>query len=112
MELNDSNDDIKKMILKQLKPSIITFGDELNLSVILGESCTEDCSINDKSTNTINNLSDSLKKPKSICTICNKVFPSRRYLNRHFSKHTDQFKCSRCNKVSTIRRIYFKKRKK
>lgn len=36
---------------------------------------------------------------KFSCSICWKSFPDRRYLNRHFSKHTNRFTCPHCQKV-------------
>lgn len=34
-----------------------------------------------------------------ICPVCDKIFPDRRYLNRHLNLHTSRYSCPHCQKV-------------
>jgi hypothetical protein len=43
---------------------------------------------------------------KFSCSICWKSFPDRRYLNRHFSKHTNRFTCPHCQRVRRVSLAY------
>lgn len=38
-----------------------------------------------------------------ICPVCDKIFPDRRYLNRHLSLHTSRYSCPHCEKVRKCR---------
>lgn len=100
--MDDECDSIKQLVLTDLKPSVITLGDELNLSVLLKDDNSDDevaeedpvpaCEIEEQ---------EMITKPNELaCSVCGKEFPSKKFLNRHFSRHTNRFQCQICGKVS------------
>lgn len=100
-EMNNECDSIKQLVLEDLKPSVITLGDELNLSVILQNDVKDEVE-NKDITKVCEETTKKINPPQLnelACSVCHKEFPSKRYLNRHFSRHTSRFKCSLCGKV-------------
>lgn len=105
--MDDECDSIKQLVLTDLKPSVITLGDELNLSVILKDDPYEDeideVVDNEDPSPAIELKPEQTNQTKSnelACSVCGKVFPSKKYLNRHFDRHTNRFQCDICGKVS------------